>query len=272
MRRWVILSVFLFGLAVAGCVDLKGVSSFSASSAHTLVTSNGRSYGYADYCADSCYLFNDKGRELKDLVCDCTGPKKYDSALQQEFAVLSGYFAALAKLSGVGGKIDAGPLGNTVVAGKYGRFSITGAEAGVASALSTAVTDVLTVHYKSKHLTEILQKYGPDVDKYIGILALHLDNLKNEVRVLETQLQVRTVLYMHAATTDVERWTLFSVYKDKKDVLDRVVAEYENKEQLIGKIREGHQQLLDNVSQLRSKGLKQRLISLAAGISYLSGK
>lgn len=272
MRYWVILCCSLGVLAMASCVDLKGVSGFATASGHTLVTIDSLSYGYADYSTDSCYIYNNDGKELKDFLCDCSAAQNYDKALQQEFSALAGYFAALAKLAGSSEEINAGPLGKAVAAGDYGRFSITGTESGIAGGLSTAVTDILTVHYKSKNLADILQKYGPDVDKYIGILAVHLGNLKGEVTVLETQLQVKTILYMDSAGTNAESYMLFSLYKGKKTALDRVIAEYDNKQQLVEKIREGHQQILGNMAQLKSKGLKKRLLSLVADITYLSSK
>ena len=272
MRYWWIL-VFCWCLpALPGCVDLKGVSSFAANSGHTLVTINTFSYGYAGYCADSCYIYHEGRGELKDFLCDCSAATNYDKALQQEFSALAGYFAALARLAGSSELINAGPLGKAVAPGNYGRFSITATESGVAGGLSTAVTDILTVHYKSTHLADTLRKYGPDVDKYIGVLALHLANLEGELKVLETQLTIKTVLYIHGAGTAAESYTLFNLYKDKKASLDRVIAEYETKQQLIQKIRKGHQQLLDNIAQLKSEGLKKRLLSLVADIAYLSGK
>ncbi len=272
MQRCAITIFILFSLAGTGCVDLKGVNSFTVGCCHTLGSINSLSYGYADYCADSCYIYNNGGKELKDFLCNCTQARNYDTAIQQEFSTLAAYFAALAKLSGSSEIINAAPLGKAIAAGSYGRFKISAKESGIAGGVSAAVTEVLTAQYKSKHLAEILQKYGAGVDTAIGILALHLSNLEGEIKVLQTELQLKTVLLMHAATTDSERLSLFSLYKQKMEALNRVIAEYDSKQLLIQHTRDGHRQLLDNISQLKSKDLEKRLLSIAADMAYLSGK
>ena len=263
-------ALFLLGMANTGCVDLKGVNSFARSSQATLDESRTLSYGYASYCADSCYIYNNAGKELKDFICDCGHATAYDTALQKEFSALSAYFGALAKMSGTSKVISAAPLGTSMAAGTYGRFTISTAESGIAGALATAATYVLTTHYKSTHIEDTVKKYGPDVDNYIEILALHLDNLKNEIRVLETELQQKCVVFINTVPTDTERWELFSAYKEKKESLDKVIAEYDRKQKLIQHIRDGHQQMVQNAATLGSKDLKKLLTSLVDDITYLS--
>jgi hypothetical protein len=272
MLRPTIIIIFSCCLAAAGCIDLKGISTFSSSSAHTLVTTNNLSYGYASYTADSCYIYNKTGKDLKDFLCDATVAKEYDSLLHQEFSTLAGYFAALSSLAGNTELINATPVGKAIVAGTYGKFTITTTEAGIANGISTAVTDVLTLHYKSKHLKEILNKYGADVNTYIQTLALHLNNLEGEIKVMKTELQVKSVLMMNVAANDADRFILFSLFKEKKESLDLVITEYVSKQQMVQKIYEGHKQMLDNITQLKSASLKQKLLALATEIQYLPNK
>lgn len=269
MFRPTILIIISICLLVTGCADLKGISTFSASSAHTLVTINNLSYGYASYTADSCYINNKSAKELKDFICDAMQARVYDSLLQQEFSTLANYFAALAKLADNTLLINAKPIGTAVVAGTYGKFTITSTEAGIANGLATAVTDVFTLHYKSKHITEILRKYGPDVNSYIEALALHLNNLEGEIKVLKSQLQTNAVLMIHNANNETERYTLYSLYKEKRESLDRVIVEFETKHQAIQKILVGHQQLVQQMDDLNSKSLKTKLLSLVNDISYI---
>jgi hypothetical protein len=270
MLRPAIIIILLNSILATSCADLKGISTFSSSSAHTFATINNLSYGYANYAADSCYIYNKTAKDLKDFICDDSQAKVYDSLLQQEFTALANYFAALAKLAGNTELINAKPVGAAVVAGTYGKFIISSTEASIANGLTAAVTDVFTIHYKSKHITEILRKYGNDVNNYITTLALHLNNLEGEIKLMKTTLQKNAVLMMHDTGNDESKsYILFSLFKEKRESFDRVIAEYETKQATIQKILEGHRQLVQQADDLNSKSLKTKLLSLVNDISYL---
>src|SRR5665213_2425914 len=110
-------------LFLSSCAPLKEVGAFSASSQQTLQGFN-FTYGYYEYCADSCYVFNRSAKFLKDVECDRTRDTGLDTLLKKEFAIIGAYYAGLVKLSG-GSPINFAPLGNSITAGTYAGITIT---------------------------------------------------------------------------------------------------------------------------------------------------
>jgi hypothetical protein len=116
-------------IVAAGCADLKGVNKFSVSGAR--LAAQPFPYGYGAYCFDSCYIY-DTARTVNHYPCDDGLAKRYDTAVAREAGKLSAYFAALARLSGSAEVINVDALAAPVVAGTYGKLTISSTEATAA--------------------------------------------------------------------------------------------------------------------------------------------
>ncbi|HTI07503.1 MAG TPA: hypothetical protein VL832_03070 [Puia sp.] len=266
----VLCGLFFFSLLQVACVPLKEVHAFTESSVQTLENDHQIDYKYADYCWDSCYLFNTSGRQLADFDCNCGQDEKYDSIVRKEYDVLSDYFTALGKLAGAGSYFNFAPIGDAIQEGTYGNLTVTANEAKVVNALATVATDLFTTRYKSKKIKEILEKYHDTVAIAMEIMQLHIDNLKSRIGLMRTKLQQRGDLLMAGTSADGEKWGIVYTYKQKYKELGRVMATYDKRYQSLEKIKQGHQALFENVNDLHSEGLKKKILGFAYDIIYIN--
>ena len=268
--------IFLFALLLlciiqTGCVQLKEVQTFTETSQKALESDQQIGYGYADYCFDSCYIFNASGHQLVDFDCNCSNAEVYDTLIQKEYNILGAYFAALGKLAGSKSTINFLPLGTAVAAGTYGKMTITSTESSVVNALSQAATYVFTTKYKSKKIKEIIVKYNDTLSTAMELMKLHIDNLKSMIELMRTKLQLRCDLLMaRGGPSDAEKWAVVYTYKQKWKELGKIVSTYDKRYQSMDTIRQGHVTLYENVNDLQSEVLKKRIVGLANDIIYLA--
>jgi hypothetical protein len=256
-------AVFLF----AGCADLKGINKFSVNGAQVVVQAF--PYGYSDYCYDSCYSY-DTTAAVGHYPCDCAIANKYDTAIVREAGKLGAYFVALAKLSGSADVINVDTLAGAVVAGTYGKLTITSTDAAVVSGVCTAITDLATAAYKSKHLSVNLHMFGGAVDSALGSYLIHLAALDGQSQDLKLYLQQQLVVYRASAPRGYERWSVVYGYNQKiKDLMDRH-DRFQKMIQLIQLIKNGYRELLAHADDIKSNPLREHLLSLVNAISYLS--
>lgn len=78
----ILISGLLLLCTLYGCVQLKEVHAFTESSRQTLETDHQVGYGYADYCWDSCYIYNTTGRQLVDFDCNSDTIDSIDNAVK----------------------------------------------------------------------------------------------------------------------------------------------------------------------------------------------
>jgi hypothetical protein len=259
--------LILQALLYTACADLKGINKFAGSSCKTIAQRF--PYGYSDYCFDSCYIY-DNSTNPEHYPCDCKTAAAYDTAVIRESGKLGSYFTALAKLSGSADVIKVDTLGAVVTAGTYGSLTISSTEASVASGVATGIQDLLTVNFKSKHLTANLQTYGNAVDSSLAAYIRHLEALDGQTTNLIIYLNTRLIAYRAVTAPGPERFSVVAVYNQKMRELTGRQAGFKNLISQIQLIRSGYHQLVINAGDIRSKNLKQELLAFANNISYLS--
>ena len=253
-----------------GCVQLKEVHAFTDSSQKSLDNDSQTGYGYADYCFDSCYIYNVSGRQLVDFDCNGSNGEVYDTLIKKEYRILGDYFAALGKLAGSKSTINFAPVASAVKAGTYGKFVVTATESSVVNSLATIATDLFTTNYKSKKIKEVIVKYNDTIVIAMELLKLHIDNLKSMIEGMKLKLQQRCDLLMANNATDGEKWAIVYTYKQKLKQFGQIISSYDKRYQSMDKIKQGHMTLNENVNDLHSDGLKKRILDLAYNIIYLS--
>lgn len=250
-----------------GCADLKGINKFSLNASQ--VVAQPFPYGYNDYCYDSCYCY-DTTAAVSHYPCDCRMAVKYDTAVTREAGKLSAYFTALAKLSGSADIINVDTLAGVVSAGKYGNLTITSTDAAVVSGVATAIQDLATAGFKSKHITQNLHRYGGAVDSALGSYIVHLEALDGQSHDLLIYLNQQLVVYRATTSPGYQRWSIVYAYNEKiRDLTDRHVR-FQKMIQLIQMIRDGYHALVASADDVRSKPLKQHLLALVNNISSFS--
>jgi len=262
--------LLLLCIIQAGCVQLKEVHAFTETCQTTLDKDVQISYGYVDYCQDSCYIFNVSGRQLADFDCNCQNDEGYDTVIKKEYNILSAYFCALGKLAGTQSKINFAPIATAIQAGTYGNMVVTTEESTVVSTLATVATDLLTTKYKSKKIREILVRYNDTLAIAMELLKLHIDNLKSRIELMRTKIQQRCDLLMANNLTDAEKWSTVYIYKQKRKELAAIISSYDKRYGSLDKIKQGHSTLYANVNDLNSATLKKKVIDLASDIIYFN--
>lgn len=268
--RLLVSGLLLLCIIQISCVQLKEVHAFTETCQATLDRDNQISYGYADYCQDSCYIFNVSGIQLADFDCNCQLDEGYDTVITKEYNILSAYFCALGRLAGTESKINFAPVATAVQAGTYGSLVVTTEESTIVNTLATVATDLLTTKYKSKKIKEVLVRYNDTVTIAMELLKLHIDNLKGRMELMRTKIQQRCDLLMANAPRDAEKWATVYIYKQKRKELAGIIASYDRRYRSLDKIKQGHSMLYANVNDLNSATLKKKVIDLAKDIIYIN--
>ena len=264
--------VLAVSLLCHSCVPLKEVGQFATTAQKNLDQGNATGYGYKDYSYDSCWLYNKAGASLKEFDCDGSQPSVFDSLVKNEYSILSAYFAALAKLADPSTSIDVSPIGGSVKAGTYGSLTITADESGIAGGIAIAATDLLTTHYKSGKIKEVILKYNDSIRLAIENLQLHIDNLRGKIRLMNIELMRHADLLVADSHSDAEKWTVTSVYKQRSKEWAAVVGLFDARYEALTRIQKGHMELAGKVNDLHSESLKKTILDLAGDISSISGK
>lgn len=104
--RFLLLALIIAGLGT-GCISLKHVNDFSASSAKRLATYSDLPYSYGQHCLDLCKLAQERGiltgtvpfNPAAVTACDCRRDKAKDVDAVKAYTTLILYFSGLEKLS-----------------------------------------------------------------------------------------------------------------------------------------------------------------------------
>jgi len=260
----------VFFVYICSCTPLKEVGTFTASSQKTL---QGISipYGSYKYCQDSCYLFNDNFKNLKEVNCNCKVDSIRDTIIVNEITILGSYYAGLTKLSGAS-LINFAPVGKTIQKGTYGQITISANQATTFNNLSTVVTNLVTLEYKTKKIKEIISANDANVQNAINILYLQISNLNGLIGTMESRYQTLFTMLIHNSTSESDRIVLVSIYKQKIREFGGARQYIDNLENSIQRILKGDQLLIGNINNLKDEGFKKSILSIAGDIIYLNTK
>ena len=121
-----VLYIFLTVFITTGCVTLKPVSDFSASSVNGIMKFEEINYSFQQHCLDRCAFEAIRTFEIKrDTECDCKDYKKADQITGQIYNTLKSYFTGLSNLSG--NKLTSfnfKSLENSLIKGEFGKILI----------------------------------------------------------------------------------------------------------------------------------------------------
>jgi len=260
----------LISFSLGACINFKEVNHFSTTCQSGLDNDSTAEYGYFEYCRDSCYIYNESPKFLKEMDCHCSQAHGFDTTLTSEFRVLSAYFAALAKLSGSESVLSFAPIGSSIHEGTYGSMTVTQTESNVVNGLAAVATAVLTTNYKNSKIKDVIFKYNSSVVSAVKLLQLHTDNLRSKIDLMQQKLTEKSELYLHDASANAERWTLVYTYEKGYREYEKIKVVYDERYKMLDLIRKGHQQLFDNIQNLQEEGFKKSITILAKDIYGLS--
>jgi len=260
---------FIF-VCLCSCTPLKEVGTFTASSQKTL-QSISIPYESYKYCQDSCYIFNDNLKNLKDVNCNCKPDSLRDTIIVNEIAILGSYYAGLTKLSGAS-MINFAPIGKTIKKGSYGKITITDHEASTFNSLSAVVTNLITLEYKTRKIKEIVSANDAAVQDALNILLLQIENLDGFIGTMESRYQTVFTTLIHDSVSESDKIVLVSIYKQKTGELDGARQHINDLEKSIKKILKGDQLLINNIDNLKDEGFKKSILSISGDIIYFNSK
>jgi hypothetical protein len=251
---------------LSSCVPFKEVSLLSQNSATTLNKELPVFYGYFNYCLDSCMIYPKTIQHLKQLDCDCSQDKTYDSLIDVEYRIFITYFNRLAKLADSKTTISFDPLTKSVQSGNYGSLTITSEEEKVVNALSKVLSGLLTVHFKSKKIKEIISKDNEAFQKAIHFLKLHLENLRDKIVLMANSYQSRSDEMLESSHSDAERWAVAYTYRQQYHQYSNILDRYNAMIRALELISQGHQHLYDHIQTLSSESVKKKILDFASDI------
>jgi len=249
-------------LAFARCANVKEVNAFALSSKQVLDKHHAETFGYYSYYHDSTYLYHYLPDHLRDVDCHCDAERQADAHIANEYALLSTYFATLARFADAGTSFNFAPVGASVPAGSYGRVTITTQEASYATYLATALTTLTTTRYKAKKIPEFMRTYRDSVAPLITLLKIRTDNLAGRMINLQLQLDRTTDSLLNAMPDHAVRMPVLFVYEQKRKELDATLAHYQQRVHDLETMIAGGQLIVDNIADLHSKSFKDKMMSL----------
>lgn len=266
-RKPVLLLILL--LACGGCAPFKEVSTYALAS-QTAIEKNDNAYGYFDFCYDSALVYSNNPRYLRDVDCDCSYGTTTDTVLKHANAIIGAWFAALAKLADNKTVLKTGPVSAAIPAGTYGKLTVTSTEAGVFSALTTAAQDLLTNHYKSSKIQEILRTYHDTVNLAITMLMDLSFSNQGLIRLMSNRFRKTMDSLVSTANASEGRQALITLYRENSLRWELAAAAYDRQYKTLEKIREGHDSLFQNMEKLKDETVKKKVLGFAQNIIYLS--
>lgn len=257
----------LLAVAFTRCADLKEVESFALASKQVMDKGSSAPFGYSSYSQDSAFIFRYLPDHLRDVDCACDAARQADAHIAGEYALLSTYFAVLAKFADPKAAINFAPMSSSLPAGTYGPVTVTAQEANIAAKLTRALTALVTTKYKAKRIPGFMATYHDSVAPLITLLKIRADNLAGKIGLLQLQLtRVADSLISFAEHTEVKMPVVF-VYEQKKKELDATLAAYQQRVHDLETVITGGQLIVDNIDNLHSRPFKDKMVSLVSAIS-----
>ncbi|HEY4111132.1 hypothetical protein [Puia sp.] len=265
LRKVVLLLVV--AAVFSRCADLREVRSFAVTSQQVMDKHRTAVFGYASYSHDSAYIFRYLPDHLRDVDCHCEAAQKADAGIANEYAVLSTYFATLAKFADPNASINFTPMGAPLPAGAYGPVTITTQEASIAAGLARGLTALGTTRYKAKRIPGFMGVYRDSVAPLITLLKIRADNLAGRIGLLQLQLDRVTDSLISFAQDKAVRMPVLFVYEQKRSQLDATLLAYQQRVHELETVIAGGQLIVDNLDNLHSKSFKDKMMSLVNAIS-----
>ncbi|RAI93866.1 hypothetical protein [Algoriphagus yeomjeoni] len=262
------LTLILFALSIVGCVNLKSVGDFSASSIESIKNFEQIDYSFLQHCLDRCAEEAIRLYEIKRAQeCSCALYEEADSVAQVFYNTIGGYFEGLGLLSqNELTNYSSEALIGALTTQEVGPLQIDERTASAFSSLSNTLLRASTDFYRRKKLAKYIEEANEPIqvllEKFEVIVST---NLKGELRFK------RERLYAYYMDMKMSR-TVVSEYEKGQATADyyQALGEIKRKEmelavfgKSLAEIAKGHQVLYENRNELSVKSLQ----NLAKGYS-----
>lgn len=256
-------------MALAGCVNLKSVHSYSTSSLKSLQKFEDIDYSFRKACQEKCRIGQFERQKIDLISCPCHDEKTADSVTLIIYKALKGYFQGLADLSAnelTGYKFNA--LAKALKEGNFGGLTVNKQHVDAYAKISSILTRAVSDGYRRKKLSLYIGDANESVKTLLQTMDFILvDNLS---RRLETQGQRLRGFYF-----DLVEDRDASLYEKKKIIeeYDMDNGKLEVRKDLVKSyarglvaISRGHQELFQNRTKLKATEVKALLVQHASDL------
>ena len=265
-----VLYIFLTVFITTGCVTLKPVSDFSASSVNGIMKFEEINYSFQQHCLDRCAFEAIRTFEIKrDTECDCKDYKKADQITGQIYNTLKSYFTGLSNLSD--NKLTSfnfKSLENSLIKGEFGKILIEDEHVKSYTNLSGIILRATTDLYRRK----MISKYVEEANSHVQILLekfqfIIQQNLRDELdfrkaRLYDYYMEIKkgnTLSDYEKGKAAGDYWQQISDILSKQEQIDAFAGS-------LTTIAEGHQKLYENRNKMSAKELAVELAGYACDI------
>lgn len=269
-----LVSVLSLSFGLLGCVNLKAVRDFSASSLSGIKSFEQLGYTFEDHCVDRCadeairkFEFN------RVLDCDCGLYLEADSVMVSMYQVVGGYFEALGHLAqNELTEFSTEGLVTSLTAEELGPLTVDANMAGAYSAISNLMLRSTTDFYRRRKIAAYIEEANAPLQVLLeAFQKTTRENLKGELRFKKERVYA---YYMDMKMNN----TLQSDYEKGKAATDyyQTLGEIEKKEKQMElfadallEIAKGHQELYDKRDKLVAKDLALAMLGYSGQVKIL---
>lgn len=269
--RITFLTFLIVTLGLSSCVSLKYVHDFSSSSLQSIKKYEDIDYNFKQNCLDNCYYELIKNIDFAKNKCDCNLSENADSVTFVIYNSIRGYLSGLTSLSNdelTNYKMD--NLNKSLKEGDFSSININIKKEHVEaySNISKILLKAFTDNYRASKIKEYVKEANEPIKVLIAFFQFNLE--KNLNGTLNVQKEKIKIIY-----TDLLNDPSLSRF-EKTKVLEEylmLLAKIESKQKgiltyskALGKIKEGHQKLFDNIESLENDEIKEQLTQYASDI------
>lgn len=241
-----------------GCVSLKEVNQYTASSITSLHKINDLNYDFSDYCQRDCELKQLRAGQIDTLyVCSCEGlATKADEAIQQIHSTITSYLDAIHQLSdnkpfvynvsNLTGALQENPL-----------LNLSSDQVNVYTKAGNFIATAATAFYRKKKLSLYLQEADPVFQDLTETFIFLIGRLKSQLRT-DYDLRMTNIYQMKDNNQNKDfRQMLVKLFLDERAYYKKHDARIDSYITLLQTVKKGHHELYLQRDDLKNHKIKE---------------
>ena len=258
----------------SGCISLKEVGDYSASSVKSIKNFDELGYSFTRSCKDRCLLEQQEKNEIYKELCDCQANTIADSVTGIIYNAVKGYFSGLAILSGSDlTNYSFDPLKKALVEGKFGDIHINSGHADSYASIATILTRTITDGYRKNKLANFIGEANAPIKLLLEALGANLVSLSNKLDVRKDRLiNYYFDLFNNKGLSVVDKMKIIVEYNmvmSNIEAKKKLIVAYGNSLKLIAT---GHQALFDKRNELNIAAIKEQISQYSDNIKTLNAE
>jgi len=266
--RWITVCFSVGTLLFAGCVDLKAVHSYSASSVKDLGDFNQIKYSFKRHCEDRCLDEAIRRLEIRrSLDCPCGSYVKADSVTLAIYTRLKNYFSSLADLTDNKAiTLGSDAFRTGLSSGEFAGIHVGYEQADAYSRISAILVKASTETYRRSRLTDFIAESNQSVLILLNSFKYILEtNLSGETSVRKEKLYATySDLKFQRNVKPQDKARMTEEYYRQVAELDAISVHIKAYSEALSTIAAGHQKLYESKGNITAKATTRQLNQYSA--------